>query len=269
MDSRGAIRSIFALEDHDSSQIDPCAAGEGPQFMLELASVTGLVAPVHGLLRLLLQPRLDPLPKGRVKEAHIPPDLLKEGLVDKLIAGIPGDVAADELAVHTDGLARDLELRGLELRQAAEAGLHQVLTGGIGIGADAAAEQVVGVYRRGFVLQADKTESPAGQEVVVALLDKILVGATETLLEDVHRHYLADGCRGSAHVARLEQRLEDGLVYLGRDQLIEPVEPGFRVFVLLHSPLSHQVGRVVKQGHLGVRVGLSEHCNSLSNMYAN
>lgn len=47
------------------------------------------------------------------------------------------------------------------------------------------------------------------------------------------------------------------------------VEPGLRVFVLLHSPLPHQVGRVVKQGHLGVRVGLSEHCNSLSNMYAN
>ena len=359
MGSRGSFRSIFALEEHDSSQVDPCAAGKGPQFVLEFASVAGFVvtgveaeledggldvvsfvllllgnvfhqlsgahrfhllgqevpplvlgplarignaersapcplglhthqngvdevaklsealqdslgvAPVHGLLRVLLYPRLGLLPKGRVQAAHILPNLLKKGLVDKLIAGIPGDVAADELAVHPDRLAGDLELRGLELRQTAEAGLHQVLASGIGIVTDAAAKQVVGVYRRGFVLKADKTERPAGQQVVVALLNKVLVGATEALLEDVHRHYLADGCRGGAHVARLEQRLEDGLVYLGRDQLIEPVEPGLRVFVLLHSPLPHQVGRVVKQGHLGVRVGLSEHCNSLSNMYAN
>ena len=40
-----AFRSISALEEHDSSQIDPCAAGKGPQFMLPLASVAGLVVP--------------------------------------------------------------------------------------------------------------------------------------------------------------------------------------------------------------------------------
>ena len=238
-----------------------------PQFSKALLDGLG-VAPVHGLLRVLLQPRLHLLPQRRVQAAHVLPNLLKEGLVDKLIAGIPGDVAADELAVHPDRLAGDLELRGLELRQTAEAGLHQVLAGGIGIVTDAAAKQVVGVQRRGFVLKADEPERPAGQEVVVALLDKVLVGATEPLLEDVHRHQLGDGCRRGAHVALLEQRLEDGLVYLGRDQLIELVEPGLRVFVLLHSPLSHQVGRVVKQGHLGVCSGLSEHGNSLSNMYA-
>ena len=45
MGGSGAFRSIFALEDHDSSQIDPCAAGKGPQFMLPLTSVAGLVVP--------------------------------------------------------------------------------------------------------------------------------------------------------------------------------------------------------------------------------
>lgn len=207
-----------------------------------------------------------PSSEGRVQAAHILPNLLKEGLVDKLIAGIPGDVAADNLAVHPDRLSRDLELRGLELRQTAEAGLHQVLPGGIGILTDAATKQVVGVQRRCFVLK--EPERSAGQEVVVALLEKILVGATETLLENVHRHQLADGCRRSAHVALLEQRPEDRLVYPGRDKLIKLVEPGLRVFVLPHCPLPHQVGRVVKQGHLDVRVGLSKHGNSLSNMYA-
>lgn len=45
MGSRDVFRSIFALEEYDSSQIDPCAAGKGPQFMLPLASVAGLVVP--------------------------------------------------------------------------------------------------------------------------------------------------------------------------------------------------------------------------------
>ena len=45
MFSRNASRSIFALEEHDSAQIDPCAADKGPQFVLPLASVAGLVVP--------------------------------------------------------------------------------------------------------------------------------------------------------------------------------------------------------------------------------
>lgn len=45
MGSRGVFRSIFAPEEHDSSQIDPRAAGKDPQFVLALASVAGLVVP--------------------------------------------------------------------------------------------------------------------------------------------------------------------------------------------------------------------------------
>ena len=118
------------------------------------------VAPVHGLLRILLQPRLDLLPKRRIQAAHVLPLLLKEGLVDKLVARIPGNVAADDLAVHPNGLARDLELGGLEARQSAEAGLHQVLARGVRIVVDAAAKQIVGVQRRGLVLHPDKAEKP-------------------------------------------------------------------------------------------------------------
>ena len=43
--SRSITRSVFALEEDDSPQIDPCAAGESPQFMLALASVAGFVVP--------------------------------------------------------------------------------------------------------------------------------------------------------------------------------------------------------------------------------
>ena len=45
MGSICAFRSVFALEEHDSSQIDPCAAGKSPQFVLPPASVAGLVVP--------------------------------------------------------------------------------------------------------------------------------------------------------------------------------------------------------------------------------
>ncbi len=39
------FRSHFALEEEDSSQIYPCAAGESPQLIFPLASVVGLVVP--------------------------------------------------------------------------------------------------------------------------------------------------------------------------------------------------------------------------------
>lgn len=97
---------IGALEEHDSSQIDPCAAGKSPQFELPPASIAGLDSGT-----------------------------------------------------------------GLEARQAAKAGLHQVLARGVRIVADAAAKQIVGVQRWDLVLHPDKAERLAGEEVVVALLD--------------------------------------------------------------------------------------------------
>lgn len=175
-------------------------------------------------------------------------DLLQEGLVDELVAGIPRDVAHNQLAVHADGTSGDLELRSIE------AGL-------VGILADAAAEQVVGVKGRSLVLHAHEAQRLAGE--------KVLVRAAEPFLEDAHRHQLVDGCRGSAHVAGLEQRLERGLVKLGRNQLIELVEPGLRVIVLLQRPLSHEVSRGVEHGQLDVCVGRSEHINLPCCLYAN
>lgn len=52
------------------------------------------------------------------------------------------------------------------------------------------------------------------------------------------------------------------------NQRVELVELSLRVFVFLHRTLSHQVCGIVKQGHLSVCSGLSEHGNLLSNMYA-
>ena len=254
-------KSVLGLHPHQNS------INDASQFAEPLQDGLG-VALVNGLLGVLLQTGLNLFLQGGVETAHVLSDLLEERLVDKLIAGVPCDVAADKLAVHTDCATRDLELRGLEASQAAEAGLHQVLPGGIRVVTDAPAEQVVGVQGRRLVLHLDQTERLAGEKVVVALLHQVLVGAAIPLLEDGHRHQPADGCRRCTHVALLEQRLKDGLVNLGCDQTEELVEPGLGIFILLRCPLAHQVGRVVKQGHLGVYVGLSEHGNLLSELYA-
>lgn len=145
-------KPVLGLHAHQDSVDDT------PQFSKALLDGLG-VAPVHGLLRVLLQPRLHLLPQRRVQAAHVLPNLLKEGLVDKLVAGIPGNIAADEFAVHPHRFAGNLELRSLELRQAAEAGLHQVLTSDVSVVADASTEQVIGVQRRGLILQADKSDA--------------------------------------------------------------------------------------------------------------
>ena len=121
---------------------------------------------------------------------------------------------------------------------------------------------------RRLVLHLHQTERLACEKVVVALLHQVLVRAAEPLLEDGHRHQPTDRCRRGTHVALLEQRLEHGLVNLGRDQTEELVEPGLGIFILLRRTLAHQVGGVVEQGHLGVYVGLSEHGNLLSKSYA-
>ena len=211
------FRDHFALEEDEPSQIYPHASGKGPQLMLPLTSVAGLVvARVEAELEdgrlhvvplalfpgrdVLLQPWPGPLPEGRVQPAHILANLLKESLVDEFMARIPCNVATYQFAVHADCPAADLELCGLKAGQPAEAGLHQVLAGRLGVFADAATE----------------------------------------------------GRRGSAHVALLEQGLEDGLVRLACHQRKKLIEPGLGVVILLRGPLTHKVGRIVKQGHLNI-----------------
>ncbi|RNC64456.1 DUF1016 N-terminal domain-containing protein [Proteiniphilum sp. X52] len=53
--------------------------------------------------------------------------------------------------------------------------------GGISVEADASAEQVTGVQRGGLVLQTDEPGRPAGQKIVVALLNQVLIEAAEPL----------------------------------------------------------------------------------------
>ena len=54
--------------------------------------------------------------------------ILTKGLVDQLVTGVPGYVAADELAVHAHLLATHVELEQLAPGDLCLTGLEQVLS---------------------------------------------------------------------------------------------------------------------------------------------
>ena len=112
--------------------------------------------------------------------------------MDQLVTGLAGNVAADELAVHADALAGNLQHPYLVTGDLLEALPHQVHTGSLLILADAAAEQIVGVYRGSHVRQVLQTKGLAREKVELALLKQILVATAITLFQYRHSYEYAD-----------------------------------------------------------------------------
>src|SRR5574344_783012 len=88
----------------------------------------------------------------------------------QLIAGLTGDVTAYELAVHTYAFAGDLQHPHMSPCHLLEALLHQVPSMYLLILADAATEQIIGVYRRSHIRQKFQTKSLASEKVELAVL---------------------------------------------------------------------------------------------------
>lgn len=91
------------------------------------------------------------------------PDEQAKGLVDQLVTGVPGNVAADELAVHAHLLATHVELEQLVPGDLCLTGLEQVLSVFPGIFHQVTPEQVVGRrYRRGILEGHQSHQHPQG-----------------------------------------------------------------------------------------------------------
>ncbi|MCI1802062.1 MAG: hypothetical protein LKI65_01730, partial [Prevotella sp.] len=106
---------------------------------------------VFGLLPVLANVGLNLLPKRRIKTAYAVSGPHLKGAQDDAVAGEPGDVAADELAVHADGPALDLENPDLLSRHVLEAGIHQVHAMPFLVIGDTATETIIGVKARNLL----------------------------------------------------------------------------------------------------------------------
>ena len=147
--------------------------------------------------------------------------------MDQLVARLTGYVAADELAVHSDTLAGDLKHTHMISSNLLEALLHQVNAVLLLIFADAATEQIVGVYRGSHVSQEFQPKGLACQKVELALLEQVLVAAPKALLQNRHPYEYTDGGIGTAALLSFgKQRLEYLLVYLRGYEAVELVVPG-------------------------------------------
>ena len=143
---------------------------------------------VFGLLPVLANVGLNLLPKGRIKTADAVPGPHLKGAQDDAVAGEPGDVAADELAVHADGPALDLENPDLLSGNVPETGVHQVHPMLILVIGYTAAEAIVGVKARNLLRETHNAEGPAHKQVILAFLEELLVTAAIAFLQYGHRH---------------------------------------------------------------------------------
>jgi len=143
---------------------------------------------VFGLLPVLANVGLNLLPKGRIKTADAVPGPHLKGAQDDAVAGEPGDVAADELAVHADGPALDLENPDLLSRHVPEAGVHQVYSMPFLVIDNTATETIIGVKARNLLRETHNAEGPAHKQVILAFLEELLVTAAIAFLQYGHRH---------------------------------------------------------------------------------
>ena len=166
--------------------------------------------------------------------------------MDQLVAGLTGNVAADELTVHADTLARNLKHTHMVSCNLLEALLHQVYTACFLIFADTATKQIIGVYRGNHVSQEFQPKGFACQKVELALLEQVFVTTPKALLQNRHPHKNANGGVGTTALLSFgKQRLKYLLVYLRGHEAVELVVPGIRVGILL--------GGTVAQLHHGSR----------------
>ena len=196
---------------------------------------------VFGLLPVLANVGLNLLPKGRIKTADAVPGPHLKGAQDDAVAGEPGDVAADELAVHADGPALDLENPDLLSRYVLEAGVHQVYSMPFLVIDNTTAETIIGVKAWNLLRKAHNTEGPARQQVILAFLEELLVTAAETFLQHGHGCKFPNGCRRGTHYSALEQWTEVLLIYLARHKLEKLVVPCLGIVVMVRGTLAHQV----------------------------
>ena len=160
------------------------------------------------------------------------PDEQAKGLVDQLVAGVPGNVAADELAVHAHLLATDVELEQLVPGDLCLTGLEQVLSVFSGIFHQVTPEQVVGRRNRRGILEGHQSQGASHQEVEVAVLEQLLVAPALTLFQDHHPHQHPQGSVGSTFSPGVKHA-EDGLVHAHHDLFPELVMPGVILEVIV------------------------------------
>ena len=169
--------------------------------------------------------------------------LLAQGLVDNLVAGIPGDVARYELAVHADGLARYAVLQGLLAGDALEALVEQVDARLFLILSHAATQLIVRVYRGALLLKRDHAQSTAVEHVEAAVLEKSLITAATAFLQYAHGYKDTDGGIGTAVLLVIallgEKRTEYLLVYVGGHFTVKLVVPGRRIVILAAFASAH------------------------------
>ena len=154
-------------------------------------------------------------------------NLLAEGLMDNLIAREPGDVAADELAVHADGATGYLVLLDLLRRQILVNHLVEVdMLGIVLLVLGYAAEQlVVGVDGRALVVDVEKAHGLTPDQVEADVLVELLIAAAATFLQYAHRYKDAESLCGGAHVAVYKERAKNLLVNVQQYVAIELVVP--------------------------------------------
>ena len=178
----------------------------------------------------------------------------------QLITRLAGDVAPDELAVHADAFAGNLQSLDLLSGDLLEHLLHQVDTRFLLVSVDAAAEQVPRVNGRGCIADVLQSKCPAGQHVKVAFLEQLRIAAAEPLLQGRHADQHTNGrVRATAFLAFGEKGLERTLVYFGGYKAVELILPSLRVGVLLRGTVAKLHHGRCKHIELGIPFGLLEH----------
>ena len=160
-----------------------------------------------------------------------------KGLVDQLVPGVPGDVAADQLAVHAHPLAFHVELEGLVAGDSRLALLEQVHAVFLLVFNQVTAEKVIGGRDRLGVLEGHESQRASSQKVVPAFGKQLPVAPSLALLQDHHPDQYAYRSVGRAVTLGIEHA-EYILVNAHDDLLAKQVMPGaiFQVFLLLGAP---------------------------------
>lgn len=106
--------------------------------------------------------------------------------MDNLITRVPSDIAGNELAVHTDSLARDAILDGLSLGDLLEAFVKKVHAVFLLILADLTAESIIRIYGWTLFVKSYHAKGTAIKQIESALLIQLLITATTSLFEYHH-----------------------------------------------------------------------------------
>lgn len=189
---------------------------------------------------------------------------LEKGLMDNLVAGVPGDVARYELDVHADGLARYAVFQDLLAGDALEALVEQVDACILLILGHPTTQHVVRVNRRTLLLLRNHSQGTAVKHVEAAVLKQSLVASATALLKDTHGYENADGRIRTTVLLVLtiigKQGTEYLLVYVGGHFTVELVVLGRRVVIYPALTAAHQVGWRIGQVELLICNTFLEHC---------